>query len=135
VSFFARRKGSTRLAATPTVVALGAEISALCEGLPRDVRASVADLPRLVLTLEREADAVRASAGDLGDARIAAIATALEAMRVELLSLRAGVGTVEGVTTALEHARAKSERVDRALMESPQGSRSPRLERTPTPRR
>jgi hypothetical protein len=41
--------------------------------------------------------------------------TALESLRLDLLRLRAGAGTVEGITTDLEAARELGESADRLL--------------------
>ena len=61
--------------------------------------------------LLKDLRATRAAA----EARLGNVVTALESLRLDLLRLRAGAGTVEGITTDLEAARELGESADRLL--------------------
>jgi hypothetical protein len=104
------------LPATPTMTALGGAIGELYASLAQPVRAAIGDVPRLADELEREAAALRERPrSEATDARLALLVTALETLRLELLSLRAGLRTVPDVTAALERARSLETRVDRVV--------------------
>jgi serine/threonine-protein kinase len=95
------------------------------EGHARTARARIAELDAAISDVEagagRAADRQDALARDLRTARTAAearlgnVVTALESLRLDLLRLRAGAGTVEGITSALEAAREFGENADRLL--------------------
>ena len=61
--------------------------------------------------LVRDLRATRAAA----ERRLGDVVTALESLRLDLLRLRAGAGSVEGITTDLEAARELGESADRLL--------------------
>jgi hypothetical protein len=63
--------------------------------------------------LEREAEVLRAR-GQTGE-RLAETVAALENLRLSLLRLRAGVGSMGDVTSVLERAREIGDYVDRRL--------------------
>ncbi len=99
--------------ADPTELVLGRSALAAWEALPDAERTQVRDVPAVVARLEREAEALRAR-GDTGE-RLAETVAALENLRLGLLRLRAGVGSVGDVTSVLERAREIGEYVDRRL--------------------
>ncbi len=113
---FVRRKPSRDPGSTPTITLLGGAIEDLFAALPDDARRQLADVPVLARQLQREIE--HAPAGDMTEAareRSATVAAALESLRLELLSLQAGLRSVPDVTRYLDEARAVSERVDAAL--------------------
>jgi hypothetical protein len=67
----------------------------------------------VVERLEREAEALRAG-GQTGE-RLAETVAALENLRLALLKLRAGTGTLGDLTTWLERAREIGDYVDRRV--------------------
>jgi len=83
------------------------------EDLPSAVRRRVGDVPQVVERLEREAERLRAR-GQTGE-RLTLTVGALENVRLAMLRLQAGVGTVEDVTAYLDRAREIGERVDAEL--------------------
>ncbi len=111
-----RRAPTRKVENAPTVTLLGGAIEELFVALPEGTRRQLADLPLLARVLQREA-AIAATADDeTARARAANIATALETLRLELLSLQAGLREVPDVTRHLEEARRIGERVDAALL-------------------
>jgi serine/threonine-protein kinase len=99
--------------ADATELVLGRSVLAAYEVLPEAERAEVRDVPVVVERLEREAEALRAR-GETGE-RLAETVAALENLRLALLKLRAGTGTVGDLTSWLERAREIGEAVDRRL--------------------
>jgi len=83
------------------------------EALPEAARKQVPDVPAAVEQLEQEAEALRA-AGATGERLVATVA-ALENLRLALLKLRAGTGTVGELTLWLERAREIGDYVDRRI--------------------
>ena len=71
------------------------------------------DVPEVVERLEREAEALRAR-GETGE-RLAETVAALENLRLGMLKLRAGTGTVGDLTEWLERAREVGDYVDRRI--------------------
>lgn len=113
---FLRRKTSGDPGTTPTVTLLGGAIEELYAELPDAARRQLADLPVLARQLQRELERVPAGEmGEVGRERAATVAAALESLRLELLSLQAGLRSVPDVTRYLDEARGVSERVDAAL--------------------
>jgi len=99
--------------ADPTELVLGKSALAAWEALPEAERDQVGDVPAVVERLEREAEALRAR-GETGE-RLAETVAALETLRLGMLKLRAGTGTVGDLTTWLERARELGEYVDRRV--------------------
>jgi hypothetical protein len=123
---FVRRKPTHDPGSTPTITLLGGAIEELYAALPGEARRQLADVPVLARQLQREIE--RVPMGEMSEAtreRAATVAAALESLRLELLSLQAGLRSVPDVTRYLDDARAVSERVDAALGLPPA---------TPTPR-
>ncbi|MBC7897583.1 MAG: serine/threonine protein kinase [Cytophagaceae bacterium] len=115
------RPAAHQLAGTPTMLALGGQVSELFSQLPGEARSAMADVPAIVEQLQREAEALRArERSEATDARLATIATALETVRVELLSLQAGLRTIPDVTMALDRARQVSLWIDEVLTPLPE---------------
>ncbi len=99
--------------ADATELVLGRSVLAAWEALPEAERAQVRDVPDVVTRLENEAEALRAR-GQTGE-RLAVTVAALENIRLSLLKLRAGSGTLDDLTTWLERAREIGEHVDRRI--------------------
>jgi hypothetical protein len=99
--------------ADPTELVLGRSALAAYEALPAAEREQMRDVPAVVQRLEREAEALRAR-GETGE-RLAETVAALENVRLALLRLRSGTGSVGDITTWLERAREIGEYVDRRL--------------------
>jgi eukaryotic-like serine/threonine-protein kinase len=122
----------------PTELAIGMAAEQLYEGLPRETRRQLRDLPDVVHRLERDAQRMRSRLEELQDAlanvernatdptvaqrhdrivadltaergaveqRLADAVAALETIRLNLLRLHAGTGTVQSLTTDLGLAR------------------------------
>jgi len=122
----------------PTELAIGMAAEQLYEGLPRETRRQLRDLPDVVHRLERDAQRMRGRLDELQDAlanverdaadpavaqrhdrivaeltaervaveqRLADAVAALETIRLNLLRLHAGTGTVRSLTTDLGLAR------------------------------
>ncbi len=84
----------------------------LFEDLPVSERARVREAPGVIQDLERRADRLRrAGAGEALTDTVAA----LENVRLALLRLKVGAGSVDDLTTQLARARAIGEEVDRRL--------------------
>jgi hypothetical protein len=99
-----------------TEVALGRAAHALYEELPPAVRHTLGDVPALLARLESDARALRARAGDPGgERRLASAVAALETLRLDLLRLKVGAGTLDELTANVEAARRVGEEVDAAL--------------------
>src|SRR5258705_238345 len=97
----------------PTEVALGLAAIELFEALPKETRQQLGDLPGVVRGLEER---VRRLRGNGREGRLGEALGALEAIRVDLLRLHGGIGTVDGLTADLSAARQIGEHVD-ALLE------------------
>jgi serine/threonine-protein kinase len=126
-----------------TELLLGKAADGLFEALPKDQRQRLADVPEVIRKLERVAQSLRGrrddlakaigEAGQMGGARrdqvvgeleeaknlaaaaLAAAVSALENLRLDLLRLRAGVGSADDLTGSLEEARRVGEQVDAEL--------------------
>jgi len=96
-----------------TELVLGRSALSAYHALPDSQRHQAADLPHVLERLEAEAEGLRAR-GDTGERLTEAVA-ALEHVRLALLRLQAGTGSVPDLTQALERARAISDHVDRRL--------------------
>ncbi|HEY7684611.1 MAG TPA: serine/threonine-protein kinase [Gemmatimonadales bacterium] len=111
----------------PTELALGHVALALFEALPSSERDALPDLPRVVRSLEEKAQRMRRRLEQPGPApesaaqraatqqRLAETVAALETIRLGLLRLRAGAGTVGGLTADLAAALQIGEATDRLL--------------------
>jgi serine/threonine-protein kinase len=96
----------------PTEAALGVAAVELFEALPETVRHRLGDLPRVVRDLEDKVQRLRRN-GRAADVQGAL--SALETIRLDLLRLHGGVGTVDGLTADLGAARAIGAQVDALL--------------------
>jgi hypothetical protein len=105
------RRAITSADATELVV--GRSVLAAYEALPKAERDQVPDVPEVVERLEREAEALRAQ-GQTGE-RLAGTVAALENLRLALIKLRVGSGSVGDLTEWLERARELGEYVDRRI--------------------
>ena len=99
--------------AEPTELVLGSAATEIYEGLPEEMQSRLADVPRVIERLEQDAEALRAQ-GDTGD-RLTMAVGALENVRLGLLRLRAGIGSVEGLTADLERAEEVGREIDAEL--------------------
>jgi len=130
----------------PTELAIGMAAEQLYEGLPRETRRQLRDLPDVVHRLERDAQRMRSRLEELQDAlanverdatdpavaqrhdrivadltaergaveqRLADAVAALETIRLNLLRLHAGTGSVKSLTTDLGLAREIAGDIDR----------------------
>ena len=96
-----------------TELVLGRSALAAYDALPAAEREQVQDVPVVVERLEKEAEALRA-AGETGE-RLAETVAALENLRLGMLRLRAGTGTLGDLTEWLERAREVGDYVDRRI--------------------
>ncbi|HKI95591.1 MAG TPA: hypothetical protein VJ992_09905, partial [Gemmatimonadales bacterium] len=96
-----------------TEFVLGRSTVALWEALPDGTRREARELPAVVERLESRAERLRA-AGETGE-ELNDTMTALENVRLALLKLSAGMGSVKDVTLYLERAKAIGDAVDRRL--------------------
>lgn len=147
----------------PTVLAIGLAADRLYEALPADQRETFHELPDIVKRLEADAGTMRARIKEFdallaevrdGDAslpeeiqgakaaaeeRLREVVAALETIRVQLLRLHAGAGSIEGMTIDLSAAKELSEHVGRVLEGRRQAERllgrpdAPELATSPTP--
>lgn len=105
--------GPSRPSADATEFVLGRSTLAAYEALPEALGRGARGVPALVQRLEARAERLRA-AGDTGE-RLNDTVAALENVRLALLKLSAGVGSMEDLTLVLERAKAIGEAVDRRL--------------------
>ncbi len=101
------------VSADATELVLGRSVLAAYEALADAERNQVRDVPAVVERLEKEAEALRAG-GDTGE-RLAETVAALENLRLALLKLRAGTGSVGDLTMWLDRARELGEYVDQRI--------------------
>ena len=99
--------------ADATELVLGRSALAAYDALPASEREQVKGVPEVVERLEKEAEALRAR-GETGE-RLAETVAALENLRLGMLKLRAGTGTVGDLTEWLERAREVGDYVDRRV--------------------
>jgi serine/threonine-protein kinase len=107
-----RRTAPPPVADRPTEVALGLAAVELFETLPKDTRRALGDLHAVVRGLEER---VRRLRGDGREAPLREALGGLETIRVDLLRLHGGVGTLDGLTADLSAARQIGEQVDALL--------------------
>ncbi|HET7296715.1 MAG TPA: serine/threonine-protein kinase [Gemmatimonadales bacterium] len=96
-----------------TELVLGRSVLSAYHALPDAERRQVPDVPRVLERLEAGAEALRAR-GDTGERLTEAVA-GLERLRLALLRLQAGEGSVGELTLALERAKEIGEHVDARL--------------------
>ena len=97
----------------PTEHLLGRSALSIYEALPVSERRLAPDLPGVVERLEADAEALRAH-GDTGE-RLAQTVAALERLRLALVRVQSGTGSMPDLTLALERARGIGEYVDRRI--------------------
>jgi len=96
-----------------TEFVLGRAVVHVYDALPPADRKRLGDVPEVVHQLERQAAKLRARRAT-GEQLTETVA-ALENVRLALLRLRAGVGSINDLTVHLERAREIGERIDREL--------------------
>jgi serine/threonine-protein kinase len=139
-----------------TELSLGLAAEELFEGLPKDTRRALADLPSALKRLQHDAQELRKRRDELADAlgevsetsssreyaelvelrnvveaRLSDAVGALESIRLNLLRLHAGSATVESVTTHLNMAAEVSEEVERLIAGQDEVARYLSFPRTP----
>lgn len=134
-----RRAIPLRATHRPTELQIGFAIDALYEQLPKGVRTSLGDVPSVARHLETHAQDLRRTLEMLNDAHATARAAgeeipddlvhareasekhlaeavaSLETLRLGLLRLTAGTGSVEGLTTDLAAAADVGDEIDRLM--------------------
>jgi len=119
-------------AGEPTALAVGRAVDKLFDALPRDQRDQLGDVPRLIERLEADAIALHGRTDDPRAAeRRATVVAALEALRLDLLRLHAGTGTLDDLTADLEMARRVRTEIDARVEAASEVRRL--LGRSPTP--
>ena len=103
----------TVVSADATELVLGRSALAAYEALPEPEQSQVKGVPEMVERLEREAAALRAR-GETGE-QLAETVAALENLRLGMVRLRLGTGTVGDLTEWLERAREIGDYVDRRI--------------------
>jgi predicted Ser/Thr protein kinase len=99
-----------------TELALGRAVDDLYRGLPEEQRRKLGDVPALVARLEADALTLREQAETpQGAERLATAVAAMETLRLDLMKLHAGTGTVDELTRDLDAARALGAQVDAQL--------------------
>jgi hypothetical protein len=99
-----------------TEIALGRAADALFQALPVEKRRQLGDVPALVERLEEDAMTLRQRVDDAAaEKRLGSVVAALETLRLDLLRLAAGTGTIGELTENLAAARKVGEEVDAAL--------------------
>jgi serine/threonine-protein kinase len=112
--FALRRPTRAALPSTDaTEVVLGRSTMAAFEALTPDLRRQAADAPAVIERLEERAIRLRAE-DDSGPALVQTV-DALENLRLAMLRLEAGLGSVQDLTDHLNRAKAIGEAVDRRL--------------------
>jgi len=137
----------------PTEMAISLAADALFESLPKEIRKGMKDLPRVMERLQHDAaimrrtvdelDGALASLGDHPDADLVATRDeaarrqaeaigALESVRLSLLKLKAGTGSVSELTADLTAARALTEAMNYAVQGNAEVARLLAHHRTPS---
>jgi hypothetical protein len=109
------------LSQRPTEIRLGLTVDDLFASLPLDARRELRELLPLVRRLEARAQALRKRiAGEDRESgteqHLEQVVGALEVIRIDLMRLQAGSGTLKGITADLAAAQEVGERVDRLLL-------------------
>jgi len=134
-----KRIAEVRATHRPTELQIGLAAEALFESLSKDTRKRVGDVPAMVARLESDAQQLRESINLLTEAEVTTmprrsrfpadlremrekaemqmseVVAALETIRLELLRLTAGIGSVEGLTTHLLAAGEIGDNVARVM--------------------
>jgi serine/threonine-protein kinase len=135
-----KRVAEVRATHRPTEMQIGLAAEALFEALPKEQRKLVGDIPTTISKLEADAQQLRESINMLSDAeaatlpsnvefpadlrqmretaerQLAEVVAALESIRLELLRLTAGIGSIEGLTTNLLAAGEIGDNVANVMM-------------------
>ncbi|HJQ65528.1 MAG TPA: serine/threonine-protein kinase [Gemmatimonadales bacterium] len=96
-----------------TELLLGRSALSAYDALPANERSQAPDVRGVVERLEADAEALRAQ-GDTGE-RLAETVAALERLRLALIRLQSGTGSISDLTLALERAKEIGEHVDRRI--------------------
>ncbi len=129
----ARRSTAPAADAQSTIAALGSDAEGTFLRLPLGVRDDLRNVPRLLSALGRKAEVLRTKADDpVAAERLATVVAAIEAMRLDLLSLEAGLVTIPDVTRHLQDAERIARAVDN-LLETPPHVATEKLVGDPTP--
>jgi eukaryotic-like serine/threonine-protein kinase len=96
-----------------TELVLAHSARAAYEALPAETRRQARDVPAVVEALENRAEALR-TRGET-DERLTETVAALENLRLALLKLGRGIGSMDDLTSQLARARDIGERVDRQI--------------------
>jgi serine/threonine-protein kinase len=97
-----------------TELVLGRAATDVYDELPPDLREQVPEVPTLIRRLERDAEVLR-RVGDTGEDLTAAVA-ALENVRLAMLRVQAGAGSIQDLTLQLERAQEVGDRIDSELL-------------------
>jgi len=97
-----------------TELVLGRAATNIFDALPEDVRTLVPEVPTLIRRLERDAEILR-RVGNTGEDLTQAVA-ALENLRVGMLRVQTGAGSVKDLTLHLERAQEVGDRIDAELL-------------------
>jgi len=96
-----------------TEVVLGHAATEIYEELPSEIRKALSDVPSVIGRLEHDAELLRRG-GETGE-RLTIAVGALENVRLGLLRLRAGIGSVDDLTEHLVRAQEIGDRIDAEL--------------------
>jgi hypothetical protein len=134
-----KRVAQVRATHRPTEIQIGLAAEGLYESLPKETRRTLGDVPATVTRLEADATKLREFLNELNEAEatglprnvqlpadlkeirdnserhLAEVVAALETIRLGLLRLTTGVGSVEGLTTNLIAAGEVGDNVKRIL--------------------
>ncbi len=108
-----KQEGTALPSANATEIVLGHAATEIYDELPDEVRSRLPDVPRVIERLERDAEALR-QRGDTGE-RLTLAVGALENVRLGLLRLRTGTGTINGLTEDLARAQEVGDQIDAEL--------------------
>jgi serine/threonine-protein kinase len=108
-----KREGTELPSTDPTEMVLGNAATEIYQGLPDEVRSRLPDVPKVIERLEHDAEQLRRQ-GETGE-RLTLAVGALENVRLGLLRLRAGMGTVDGLTADLARAQEIGDEIDAEL--------------------
>ena len=97
-----------------TEMVLGRAATDVFDGLPADLQDQVPEVPTLIQRLERDAEVLR-RVGHTGEDLTEAVA-ALENLRVAMLRVEAGAGSIDDLTLQLERAQEVGDRIDADLL-------------------
>ncbi len=100
----------------PTELVLGRSALSAYRALPEETQRQLPGVPRVVTELEAAAEALRAC-GDTGEQLTETVA-ALERLRLALIKVQSGTGSVPDLTAAFERARGIGAQVDQRIAAS-----------------